>query len=53
MHTNAYYQDPVLLSVHEPGSFSAEMGGKKGRNNKGATDDHENSKDQQMAELTK
>ena len=53
MHTNAYHQDPVLLSVHEHGNFSTEMGGKKGRNNKGATDDHENSKDQQIAELTK
>ena len=29
------------------------MGGKKGRNNKGATDDQGNSKDQQIAELTK
>ena len=29
------------------------MGGKKGRNNRGATDDNESSKDQQIAELTK
>ena len=29
------------------------MGGKKGRNNKGATDDKDSSKDQQIAELTK
>ena len=44
--------DPVPLSVHENGNFSTEMGGKKGRNNKGATD-NESSKDQQIAELTK
>ena len=45
--------DPVLLSVHENGNFSTEMGGKKGRKNKGATDNNESSKDQQIAELTK
>ena len=53
MNTHAYTLDPVLLSVHEIGNFSTEMGGKKGRNNKGATDNNESSKDQQIAELTK
>ena len=53
MHTHAYSLDPVLLSVHEIGNFSTEMGGKKGRNNKGATDDKESSKDQQIAEQAK
>ena len=52
-HNIAYHQDPVLVYAHELGSFSAEMGGKKGRSNKGATDNHENSKDQQIVELTK
>ena len=53
MNIHAYSLDPVLLSVHEVGIFSTEMGGKtKGRNNKGATDTESN-KDQQIAELTK
>ena len=52
MYTNAYYLDLVFRSGSKVGTFGTEMGGKKGRNSKGATDS-ESSKDQQIAELTK
>ena len=45
--------DLILLSDSRFGDFRLEMGGKKGRNNKGATNANESSKDQQIAELTK